>query len=110
MVLRVETGGGFVTPEYNLTQPPGFTLYGDGTVIVTGPMIEIFPQPAMPNLQTTTISQEAIGKILSAAKEAGLFANDVDYGQTGHHRRGHHHHHHQRRRQDLHLEHLRPGL
>jgi hypothetical protein len=83
VVLRVEAGGGFVTPQYNLTQPPGFTLYGDGTVIVTGPMIEIFPQPAMPNLQKATISQKAVDKILSAAKQAGLFANDVDYGQPG---------------------------
>ena len=83
VVVRIQTGGGFVTPQYNLTQPPGFTLYGDGTVIVTGPMIEIFPQPAMPNLQKATISQEAIAKILSAAKQAGLFTNDVDYGQPG---------------------------
>jgi hypothetical protein len=80
VVVRVEVGGGFVTPQYNLTQPPGFTLYGDGTVIVTGPMIEIFPQPAMPNLQKASISQKAIDKVLSAAKQAGLFTNDVDYG------------------------------
>ncbi len=81
VVLRVETGGGFVPVEYNLTQLPSLTLYGDGTVIVTGPMIEIYPQPAMPNLQTATISQEDIAKLLKAAKDAGLFANDVDYGQ-----------------------------
>ena len=83
VVLQVSAGGGFVPVEYNLTQIPGFTLYGDGTVIVTGPMIEIYPQPALPNLQTTTISEEAMQEILSAAKEAGLFANDVDYGQPG---------------------------
>jgi hypothetical protein len=83
VVLRVETGGGFVTPQYNLTQLPSFTVYGDGRVIVTGPMIEIFPQPAMPNLQTATVSQAAVAKILAAAKGAGLFANDVDYGQPG---------------------------
>jgi hypothetical protein len=83
IVLRVETGGGFVTPQYNLTQLPSFTLYGDGTVIVTGPMIEIYPQPAMPNLQTATISQEAVVKILQAAKDAGLFVNGVDYGRPG---------------------------
>jgi hypothetical protein len=83
VVLRIETGGGFVTPQYNLTQPPGFTLYGDGTVIETGPMIEIYPQPAMPNLQQATISQKAVDKVLAAAKQAGLFTNDVDYGLPG---------------------------
>jgi hypothetical protein len=81
VVAQVSTGGGFVPVEYNLTQTPGFTLYGDGTVVVTGPQIEIYPQPALPNLQTATISVDAIRELLSAAKEAGLFANDVDYGQ-----------------------------
>jgi hypothetical protein len=83
IVLQVSSGGGFVTVAYNLTQLPQFTLYGDGTVIVTGPMIEIYPGPAMPNLQTTHISEDAIQEILSAAKEAGLFATGVDYGQPG---------------------------
>jgi hypothetical protein len=81
VMLRVSTGGGFVPVEYNLTQLPEFTLYGDGTVIVTGPVIMIYPGPALPNLQTTTISEEAIQAILSAAREAGLFTNGVDYGQ-----------------------------
>lgn len=83
VVLRIETGGGFVTPQYNLTQPPEFNLYGDGTVVITGPQIEIYPQPALPNLQQTTLSQTDIGRILAAAKAAGLFANKVDYGRPG---------------------------
>jgi hypothetical protein len=83
VVLQFSTGGGFVTIETSLTQIPRFTLCGDGTVVVTGPMIEIYPQPALPNLQTTTISQDAVEEILSAAQEAGLFANNVDYGQPG---------------------------
>lgn len=83
IVLQVSAGGGFVPVSYNLTTLPQFTLYGDGTVIVTGPVIEIYPGPAMPNLQSTHISEDAIQEILSAAKEAGLFANDVDYGQPG---------------------------
>ena len=83
LVLRIETGGGFVTPQYNLTRLPEFSLYGDGTVIVTGPMIEIYPQAALPNLQTATISSEQVAKVLLAAKDAGLFTNDVDYGRPG---------------------------
>jgi hypothetical protein len=83
LVLRIGWGGGFVTPQTNLTLLPSFSLYGDGTVIVTGAMIEIYPQPALPSLQTAVISQEAVGKVLAAAKKAGLFTNDVDYGQPG---------------------------
>ncbi|MDQ6794298.1 MAG: hypothetical protein M3067_05695 [Chloroflexota bacterium] len=33
VVLRVEEGGGFIRPDFLLTQGPIFTLYGDGTVI-----------------------------------------------------------------------------
>ena len=81
VVVRVEASGGFVPVEYNLTHTPEFTLYGDGTVIVTGPMIEIWPQPALPNLQRATATQKDIAKLLTLAEEAGLMANGVDYGQ-----------------------------
>jgi len=80
LVLQVITGGGFVPIEYHLTLLPTFSLYGDGTVIVPGPTIMIYPGPALPNLQTTKLSEQAIQEILSAAKEAGLFRNDFDYG------------------------------
>ena len=33
VVLRMEEGGGFIRPEFTLTQGPIFTLYGDGTII-----------------------------------------------------------------------------
>ena len=81
VVLRIDASGGFVPVQYSLTETPGFSLYGDGTVIVTGPMIEIWPQPALPNLQKTTISEKAIDSLLAAAQEAGLFDAGVDYGQ-----------------------------
>ncbi len=83
IVLQVFSHDGFVPVSYSLTQLPEFTLYGDGTVIVTGPTIAIYPGPAMPNLQTTKISAEAVQAILSAAREVGLFDNEVDYGQPG---------------------------
>ncbi|MBN1320355.1 MAG: hypothetical protein JXA87_05865 [Thermoleophilia bacterium] len=83
LVLQVFAHDGFVPVSYHLTQLPHFSLYGDGTVIVTGPTIMVYPGPALPNLQVTTISEEAVQEILSAAREAGLFQNDVDYGQPG---------------------------
>ncbi len=82
-VLQVVAGGGFVPIEYHLTLLPTFSLYGDGTVIVPGPTILIYPGPALPNLQMTKLSEQAIQEILSAAKEAGLFQNDFDYGSPG---------------------------
>ena len=83
VVLRVNSGGGFVTVEYNLRSVPQFTLYGDGTIIVTGPTTMIYPGAALPNLQTTKVSEETMQAMLSAAQEAGLFANGVDYGRPG---------------------------
>lgn len=83
LVLQVITGGGLVPIQYNLTLVPQFSLYGDGTVIATGPVIEIYPGPALPNLQTTTIPEEAVQEMLLAAREAGLFDPTFDYGQPG---------------------------
>jgi hypothetical protein len=83
LVLRIATGGGFVPVEYKLTVTPEFSLYGDGRVIETGPTIAIYPGPALPNLQTATISEETIQAILEAAREAGLFDPTIDYGQPG---------------------------
>jgi hypothetical protein len=80
LVLRVETGGGFVPVEYNLANVPGFSLFGDGRVIVTGPMIEIYPGPALPNLQVTRVAEEGIQAILEEARRAGLFGRDATYG------------------------------
>jgi len=37
VVLRVETGGGFVPAEFLATAAPSFTLYGDGTVVFRNP-------------------------------------------------------------------------
>jgi hypothetical protein len=83
VVIQVSTGGGFVPIEYNYTMVPEFTLYGDGRIIVTGPVTMQYPGAALPNLQTTVVSEDVIQAMLAAAKEAGLFQNGVDYGQPG---------------------------
>jgi hypothetical protein len=83
VVLRVSTGGGLVPIEYNYTMIPEFTLYGDGRIVVPGATPAIFPGPALPNLQTTVVPEQTVQAILTAAKEAGLFQNGVDYGQPG---------------------------
>jgi hypothetical protein len=76
-VLRIATGGGFVPVEYNLRSVPGISIYGDGRMIVEGPMIEIYPGPALPNLLVTQLSEDALQAILREARAAGLLGEDA---------------------------------
>jgi hypothetical protein len=79
LVLRVETGGGFVAPTYELRRIPGFSLFGDGRLVTEGPVIEIYPGPALPNVLVRTVSEDGIQAILEAARSAGLFGPDAHY-------------------------------
>lgn len=80
-VLQITIGGGLVPVEHNLTLLPVFSLYGQGRVIVPGPVIAIYPGPALPNLQTAVLSEKAVQAILAAARNTRLFDPDFDYGQ-----------------------------
>ena len=80
LVLRVAYEGGFVAPEYTLASTPFWSLFGDGTLIVPGPQIEIYPGPALPNLLATPITQDGVQAILRAARDAGLMDGDATYG------------------------------
>ena len=79
LVLKVETGGGFVAPAAHFKESPSFALYGDGRQITQGPQIEIYPGPALPNLQVTRITEDGVQAILEAAKTAGLLGPDRKY-------------------------------
>ena len=79
-ILRVAYEGGFVPYEYTLGSTPFWSLFGDGTLIVPGPQIEIYPGPALPNLTATPVSEEGIQAILEAARDAGLMDGDANYG------------------------------
>src|SRR6266516_3577835 len=50
VVLRIESGGGFVAMEVNLTTLPMLSLFGDGLLITPGAQTEIYPGPALPTL------------------------------------------------------------
>ena len=80
IVLRVAYEGGFVPYEYTLSSVPSWSLFGDGTLIVQGPQIEIYPGPALPNLVAIPISEEGVQAILGAARDAGLMDGDATYG------------------------------
>jgi hypothetical protein len=73
LVLRVDSCCGFVAYEYTLRQIPTFSLFGDGRSMTQGPQIEIYPGPALSNVQQSVITDEGIRRILEAARTAGLY-------------------------------------
>lgn len=77
VVLRIELRGGFVMPITSATRIPSFTLYGDGCYIVEGPVMAIYPGPALPNLQQGCLTEDGVQQVLRAAQEAGLLDGDV---------------------------------
>jgi hypothetical protein len=62
---------------------PVISIYGDGTVIVPGPVPAIYPGPSLPNLQRATITPAGMQTLLEAAREAGLFGPDAHYDMGG---------------------------
>lgn len=82
VVLRIEQGGGFVPIEWNLTNMPMFSLFGDGLVVIPGAQIEIYPAPALPALSQMRLTPEAIQLLLQKAVDAGLDV-DRDYTDLG---------------------------
>jgi hypothetical protein len=79
LVLRMDVGGGFVAPTYELARIPTWSLFGDGRVITEGPQAMIYPGPALPNVQVQTITEDGIQAILEQARQAGLMGPDRDY-------------------------------
>ena len=79
LILGVGYEGGFVAYGYTLGTTPFWSLFGEGTLIVPGPQIEIYPGPALPNLTATPVSEDGIQAILQAAEDAGLMDGDKNY-------------------------------
>lgn len=82
LVIRVSFVGGFVPAETIPTRLPLLSVYGDGRVITEGPQIEIFPPPALPNLQLQKIAAGDVSTLVDLAVKAGV-GQKVDYGQPG---------------------------
>jgi hypothetical protein len=82
LILRIDSGGGLVPMSYQLTHMPVLALYGDGRIIVQGPMIEIYPGPLLPNLRQMRVTPAEIQKIVAAADQAGLLGPDASYDAT----------------------------
>jgi hypothetical protein len=83
LILRIQTSGGFVAPGFLLTTVPGFALYGDGRIIVPGPVPEIFPSPLLPTELAMQVTPAEIQKIVAAADAAGLLGPDASFNVVG---------------------------
>lgn len=81
--LRVYNAGGFVPPGADQAAVPEFALTADGRALTGGPMIEIYPGPAMPNVLQRQITQAGIDALEAEARAAGLFGPDAHYDHNG---------------------------
>jgi hypothetical protein len=76
LVLRVEYVGGFVTPEMTAGRLPIASVYGDGRVIVDGPVEAIYPGFAWPNVQVLDIGRDGVQALADHALAAGVAETD----------------------------------
>lgn len=72
LVIQVARTGGFVTPEMLATRLPVVSVYADGRVITEGPQIEIYPPPALPNLQLRQVDEDSVRTLVGHALRAGV--------------------------------------
>jgi hypothetical protein len=79
LVLLIQVTGGLVPPHALVTELPWVAVYGDGRVITQGPVIAIYPGPALPNLQVTQLTPAGMQTLLRAARDAGLMKGDAEY-------------------------------
>ncbi len=79
LVFRVSTQGGFIGPNVTFTSFPGFSLQGDGRVIVPGAQIAIYPAPALPAVNVRRLSESGIQAVLAEVLKTGVFATSAEY-------------------------------
>jgi hypothetical protein len=79
LVLRAEYTGGFISPSVVIGRLPIVSVYADGTVITEGPVAAIYPGPALPNVQETTVDQGTVQDLVDQAMAAGV-AGTSDLG------------------------------
>jgi hypothetical protein len=83
LVIRLRYVGGFAPASAHILDLPVISIYGDGTVIIPGPVPAIYPGPSLPNLQQATISPAGMQILLEAARDAGLLGPDAHYDLGG---------------------------
>lgn len=82
VLVRIEFEGGFTPIEWTYTNIPSFALYGDGTLVLPGAQIEIYPAPALPAISARRVEEPGIQSILEETLEA-LATIPVDLNDLG---------------------------
>jgi hypothetical protein len=82
-IVKIEQQGGMLPLWDTLRFYPSIAVYSDGRLITQGPMIDIYPGPALPNLQVTHLTQAGVDQVLAWAEEAGLKGPDRQLGEIG---------------------------
>ena len=82
-VLTVTSEGGFVPVEFLIGNMPRYVLTADRTVYSQGPMIEIFPQPLLPNVQVGKLSEDNWKEVLSLVDKLGMADFDEKIDNDG---------------------------
>ena len=83
MLVQIAFEGGFVPVEWTYTNFPFYSLYGDGTLILPGAQIEIYPGPALPAISSRQVDEAGIQAILekaiAAVEDVPTDLNDLGY-------------------------------
>ncbi|MGZ6930161.1 MAG: hypothetical protein ACXVK4_06445 [Acidimicrobiia bacterium] len=72
LVFRVDTRGGYTSLEYQLGVVPQVSVFGDGRVVVAGPVTEQYPPHALPNLLTGTMTRAGVEDLAATAARLDL--------------------------------------
>ena len=85
VLVRVAYEGGFVALEWTYRSLPSFSLFGDGTLVLPGAQIELYPGPALPAISTRTMTEEGIQATLKEvfALIQGVPDEMLDMGSVG---------------------------
>ena len=79
LVLSISYEGGLLPVEALFTQIPALTVAGDGTVIVPGAQIDIFPGPALPAVMSRRLSEAGLQLVLERIAGTGFFAESATF-------------------------------
>ena len=80
-VIRIAQVGGMMPPWISVNWYPAVVVYADGRLITMGPQFELYPGPALPNLQVTQLTQAGLAQVLTWAGQAGLVGPDRTLGE-----------------------------
>jgi len=83
VLVSVDQAGWYGPLEYELRNTASFLLLGDGTAIVPGAQIEIYPAPAIHSLQSAQLTEQQIQELFAMAEDAGLLGAEIDFGEPG---------------------------